>query len=245
MILSNSESESKLKERFNARNKIASLNKQIGSAAVFGGVRVMQKLTKAYNRIKQADYWIPIYERKITSLQEKLDSNLLSKKEVRKAKYQIECKKRYINEYSKLRNDTIERISILKEELKKKRMLDVFLMGEANQKGNRFVDFDLEHGFIILKITNCNKYKIHIKIPRKFLKEIILVQELIEKKELSVSVLFSEDSVKLQYDLAKVNGYSIDEKERRKEVKKIKDEISDGEEQKQLIKDVYKKYYNE
>ena len=85
----------------------------------------------------------------------------------------------------------------------------------------------------------------HIKIQRKFLKEIILVQELIEKKELSVSVLFSEDSVKLQYDLAKVNGYSIDEKERRKEVKKIKDEISDGEEQKQLIKDVYKKYYNE
>lgn len=85
MILSNPDSESK--ERFNARNKIASLNKQIGSTAVFGSVGVMRKLTKAYNRIKYADYWIPIYEREITSLQEKLDIEILSKKEMRKIRY--------------------------------------------------------------------------------------------------------------------------------------------------------------
>lgn len=124
-------------------------------------------------------------------------------------------------------------------------MLDAFLMGEANQKGNRFVDFDLCNGVIELKITGCERYEVHIKIPKKFLKEIMLVQELIEKKELSVSVLFSEDAIKLQYDLAKVNGYAVDEKARRKEVKKIKEAISDEEEQKQLIKDVYKKYYKD
>ena len=52
-------------------------------------------------------------------------------------------------------------------------MLDAFLMGEANQKGNRFVDFDLCNGVIELKITGCDRYEVHIKIPKKFLKEIM------------------------------------------------------------------------
>ena len=114
-VLSDPESDSK--DRFNARNKIASLQSQIGSTAVFGSVGVMRKLTNAYNRVKQADYWIPKYEQEIIALQEQLDSESLPKKDKRKIKYQIESKKRSINDYNRLKKNAIERIPRLKEEL--------------------------------------------------------------------------------------------------------------------------------
>ena len=114
-VLSDPESESK--DRFNARNKIASLQRQLGSTAVFGSVGVMRKLTNAYNRVKQADCWIPKYELEIIALQEQLNSESLSKKDRRNIKYQIESKKRSINDYNRLREKAIERIPRLKEEL--------------------------------------------------------------------------------------------------------------------------------
>ena len=49
--------------------------------------------------------------------------------------------------------------------------------------------------------------------------------------------------IKIQYDVAVVSGYAVDEKSRRAEVKEIKKEEFPEDIEKEKIKEVYKKYY--
>lgn len=211
-------------DKFKYNNKIACLVHQLNCNAVFGGKMNLRLLTKAYNIIKKAEVRIPKLNEEITVLEEQLSSGTLSRRDYKRVIYQINSKKRSIYQYKINAVNAKKRIPKLKRALKESRILDASLVGEANQKGNRFVEFDLIKGILIFKITNDNRYKVSVLIPNGFREELKKVQELINRKEISVTIRFSKNMIKLQYDVAVVNGYSVDEKSRRAEVKEIKKE---------------------
>ena len=230
-------------ERFKYNRKIARLLRQMNQNAVFGGRQKLRLLTKAYNRIKKAEINIPKLQKEISELEKSLSSGMLSRRDEKRTKYHIESKKRTINDYRERAENSRKRIPKLKQDLKESRILSASLMGEANQKGNRFVEFDLENGIFVFKITKNKSYTVKVKIIDGFKEELKKVQKLIDAKGISVTVRFSRDMIKIQYDVAVVNGYSVDEKSRRAEVKEIKKEEFPEDIEKEKIKEVYKKYY--
>jgi len=232
------------KKRFRIFNKIAFLLRQHTTNAVFGGRSALRKLTKAHNRIAEAEVNIPRLVKEIEEFEAKLQTDDISKRDYKRIKYNINLKKQRINQLREQSKKAEQRIPKLKEELKNKRILDTSLMGEANQKGNRFVDFDLVKGILTLKITGDKKYKVCVKIPKGFEKELQIVQKLIDKKEISVSVHISRKYIKLHYDIAVVNGYSLDRKTLRKEVKEIKSVGYPKEVEEEKIKESYRNQYS-
>ena len=231
-------------KRFKILNKIASLKRQHTQNAVFGGRSALKALTKAYNRISEAEMNIPRLYNEIEELEAKLQDKEISKRDFKRTKYIINVKKQRINQLRERSNNASKRIPKLKKELQESRIMDTFLMGEANRKGNRFVDFDLKNGKLTLKITGNEKYDIYVKIPKKFEEQLRTVQELIDRKEISVSVHINRKYIKLSYDIAVVNGYSLDRKTLRKEVKEIKSYNYPEEIEKEKIKESYKNQYN-
>lgn len=138
------------------------------------------------------------------------------------------------------------KIAELKTELKENRVLPFFIMGEANQIGNRFFDFsDIANGKLIYKPCKEQKYSIAFKVSKRQAKELEIVAELTKKKGLSVSVMLSTNYLHLTYDECKVNGYAVDEVGRREGIKKIKSKHHPKDIESELIKAKYREYYEE
>lgn len=149
------------------------------------------------------------------------------------------------NECNKSLRDDIK-LKTLRSEFSKKRVLPLFIIGEANSKGNRFFNFhNLAKGICIYKPQHGIKIDIEFKFNKR--QEIILNQlsELSNNKEIPISVRLSNNFLYLIYDEEKVNGYGIDEVSRRKEVSDIKKNNLPKEFESKTIKDCYKKYYSE
>lgn len=140
-----------------------------------------------------------------------------------------------------------ERLSRLRSEYKEMRTnKPCFIVGEANTKGNRFFDFtDIPNGKLIYKPYKGKQIDIIFKLPLKYRNEFISLSEMANNKNISISVSFNNDYVYFTYDEEKLNGYSVDEISRRLDVKYIKQQHHPKEIEKQLIKDIYKKYYDE
>lgn len=137
------------------------------------------------------------------------------------------------------------KLNDLKKEFKKNKLYSFYLLGEANQKGNRFFDFSqLDENVIIYKPYKGKKIEISFSHYKSYKNELLKLKELSENKEISISIYLSTDYISISYDDSKLNGYCIDENERRKEVNEIKLKKYNKDEEKLLIKDVYKKYYN-
>ena len=141
--------------------------------------------------------------------------------------------------------DILKRLAEAKRKYKENRALPVFLIGEANQKGNRFFDFFLNENKIIYKPERGTKIEINLSCHRSYKNNLAKLQELIDKKEISVSVSLSESNICLSFNDEILSGYALDEKERTKEVSDIKKQKLSKETATCLIKEVYKKYYRE
>ena len=127
-----------------------------------------------------------------------------------------------------------------------RRVIEMNLLGEANQKGNRFFDFRFDQDKIIYKPYKGKKIEITYGASKNLKKELLRLQPLIESKELSITVFMGRDTMSLAYDDAIVSGYYVNTKERTRECNEIKKEEGySDEERTRLIKDVYKKYYEE
>ena len=125
-------------------------------------------------------------------------------------------------------------------------MLPFQIMGEGNQTGNRF--FDLTHistGVIIYKPYKGKKIDIHFKVHRNKMDDYRKIEELVSSDSLPVTVSLSKDYIYFTYDEERLRGYNVDESSRRKDVRKIKSEHHPKESEKELIKEVYKRYYDE
>ena len=113
-------------------------------------------------------------------------------------------------------------------------------MGEANQKGNRFIDFDeLLVGRIIFKPSAFRRYEISLDLNaiKSMRKELLELQQLIDKKEISVTVSISKTTLTLSYDEEILKGFAFDAKRYREEKKEIKAQHYLEETEKEMLKE--------
>ena len=138
-----------------------------------------------------------------------------------------------------------EKINRLKKEFNDNRILPFMIVGEANQKGNRFFDLcSLSEKVITYKPSRGIKIRIDVNIPKGWEKDLSKLSDMSKNKEIAVTVRLSDKYIHLTYDEEHLSGYSVDEVSRRASVKEIKlmhhpKEIESG-----LIKKVYNEFYD-
>ena len=156
--------------------------------------------------------------------------------------------RKLLSEISYLSNDKINNEIVLnqkKEEYKNNRVLMTYFLGEANQIGNRFFKFDFQNKKITYKPNRKTKINIEFHNYNSYKKELLLLQKMIDTKSIAITIQLSTEFIILMFDNEKLNGFALDEIERRKEINKIKQEHSNKEKISKLIKDVYNKFYKE
>lgn len=133
-----------------------------------------------------------------------------------------------------------DKINRLKKEYREKRIQPIYVMGEANQNGNRFIDFGkLLVGRIIFKPSARRRYEIDLDLNaiRSMRKELLELQKLIDKKEISVTVSISKTTLTLSYDEEILKGFAFDAKRYREEKKEIKAQHYLEETEKEMLKE--------
>lgn len=123
-----------------------------------------------------------------------------------------------------------------------KRVLHFYILGEANQHGNRFFDFDFKNHTIIYKPYKGKKIEFKYSCRKNKQKELLEIKELIDRKEISVTLQISNKQICMAFDNVITSGFYIDECERRKDVKEINKKDLTKEEKKELILLVYAKH---
>ena len=134
-----------------------------------------------------------------------------------------------------------EKRTEIKKEYRKKRRGSAYFLGEANQKGNRFFEFDLPNKLIIFKPRR--GVKVTFKLCDRNDEFDSLLQEKINNKEIAITVTMTSDRICLSYDPAVLCGYSINKKERNEEIKKRQKQCLTKEEHDAVAKAVCKEYY--
>ena len=148
---------------------------------------------------------------------------------------------------SNFRNERSDELSKYLAEYKEHRTQEIFLLGEGNQKGNRFFDFDFKNKKVIYKPNAKTKIyiKLNINTRSKYYKDLLKLEIMINNKEISITVGLTENSIFFSFDKEILSGYSINIKERTKDIKKIKDLHLPKEQETLEIKDLYKEYYED
>src|SRR3990172_7990186 len=141
------------------------------------------------------------------------------------------------------KQDFAGKLAKTKEEYQEQRNNSLYILGESNQKGNRFFAFDLCNGIIIYKPGKGKKIKIEFSDKRKNL--LSELQAMSDKKEISLSVYLSTKTISITYDDSILEGFNIDKSKRRQECLDIKKKNLSKEQTKELISNIYKKHYNE
>lgn len=151
-----------------------------------------------------------------------------------------ECNKRGKNRDEK-------KIQEIRDEFREKRILPFVVMGEANQKGNRFFDLSrlVSDSVVIYKPNKNIHITLDIKVPRKFKKELEKLSELVAAKAIPVTVRLSNEWLYLTFDEERLHGFSLNEVERRKDVKAVKSKHYSKDEETALIKKIYQSYHDE
>lgn len=149
-------------------------------------------------------------------------------------------------EYNKGCDMDAGRLSKKLAEYRKKRRLPLFVVGEANKKGNRFFDLShIEEGIVVYKPARDLKSTISFKLPDKYKEEMASLSMSAEMRSIPVSLSLSGEFVWFSFDEERLHGFGVDETARRKETAEIRKRTLPGEERTALIKAVYRKYYDE
>lgn len=95
---------------------------------------------------------------------------------------------------------------ITKEEYSKAKLLPINIQGEAKQKGNRLFNFDLINSKLELKLSKKKHQEIEFYKPSKNLyTELSKIQELVENKQLTLTVSLNNDYIWLTFDESLLN----------------------------------------
>ena len=95
---------------------------------------------------------------------------------------------------------------ITKDEYSLKKLLPINIQGEACKKGNRLFNFDLVNSKIELKLSKKNHQEIEFYKPSKNqFRELSKIQELIEHKELTLTVSLNNEYIWLTFDESLLN----------------------------------------
>ena len=95
---------------------------------------------------------------------------------------------------------------ITKEEYSKAKLLPINIQDEAKQKGNRLFNFDLINSKLELKLSKKKHQEIEFYKPSKNLyTELSKIQELVENKQLTLTVSLNNDYIWLTFDESLLN----------------------------------------
>ena len=90
---------------------------------------------------------------------------------------------------------------ITKDEYLKAKLLPINIQGEACKKGNRLFNFDLVNSKLILKLSKKNHQEIEFYKPNKNqFRELSKIQELVENKQLTLTVSLNNEHIWLSFD---------------------------------------------
>lgn len=140
----------------------------------------------------------------------------------------------------------VARIAELHSQLRDGRIYPFTIVGEANQGGNRF--FDLRGlssgGTIIYKPERGMRISISVKVPKNYREDLARLAEMARNKDIAVSVRLSTRYICLSYDEERLNGFAVDERARRQDIKEIKSKGHPRKAESSMIKDTYRTYYD-
>ena len=95
---------------------------------------------------------------------------------------------------------------ITKEEYSKAKLLPINIQGEACKNGNRLFNFDLVNSKLTLKLSKKNHTLIEFFKPSKNqFRELSKIQELVENKQLTLTVSLNNDYIWLTFDESLLN----------------------------------------
>ena len=84
-------------------------------------------------------------------------------------------------------------------------MLPITIQGEQLHKGNRLFDFDFEENKITFKLTRTDHRTLKYKAPHKKIRNnLARLQELIDNKQISVTVSLTKSDIYLTFDESKI-----------------------------------------
>ena len=197
---------------------------------------------------------------KINELQEELANPNISKRERFKKMRSLAYHKRRLDKEPTFGNLNLQqrltrecnkrecddgKIEKLRDDLRASRIRPFSVIGEANQKGNRFFDFSqINDGIVTYKPQKGVKIEIQVKVPKNYSVDLIRMSDLMYTKEIPVQISLSTQYLYVTYDEERLNGYDVDDVSRRQDVKYIKSQHHPQEIEKSLIKQVYKEYYD-
>lgn len=128
---------------------------------------------------------------------------------------------------------------------KQKRILPFYIIGESNQYGNRFFDFDIDNKTITFKPYKGMKVVIKYSCNHKYQEKLLQLKELIDSKSISITMTVTTKKICISFDDEIMSGFSIDKVQRKKDVKKATEDVFSKEERGAIAKEVYKRYYEE
>ena len=131
-----------------------------------------------------------------------------------------------------------------KEIWKQNRILQFYILGEANRAGNRFFNFDFANNLIVYKPFKGKKIEIKYSCGKKYQNKLIQLQELINSKSIAVTMSVSTEQVCISFDNEVLSGFSVDKQERRKEVAEVNKKEISKESKKEIINAIYVKHYD-
>ena len=139
-----------------------------------------------------------------------------------------------------------DKIAELKNQFRERHQRCVYIMGEANQGGNRFFDFSrILEGILIYKPFAGKRVVFKLVLNKRQKQLFEQIWYLVSICGIALSVRFDTNFVRISYDETVLNGFALDKKSRTKEVKEIKSRGYGEDLQKAEIKKCYKKYYDE
>ena len=94
---------------------------------------------------------------------------------------------------------------ISKEQFKEKRLFPINIQGEKLYKGNRLFDFYFDENEIVFKLSREDHRILKFKTPHKKIKNnLTRLQELIDKKQITITVSLTKSDIYLTFDESKI-----------------------------------------
>lgn len=94
---------------------------------------------------------------------------------------------------------------ITKEEFKQNRMSPITIQGEQLHKGNRLFNFNFENNQLEFKLSRTDHRTLKYKVPHKKIRNnLSRLQELIDNKQISVTVSLTKSDIYLTFDESKI-----------------------------------------
>ena len=112
-------------------------------------------------------------------------------------------------------------------EFRAKRSTGIYLVGRANEKGNRKVDFDLNNGRVVFKPNAATHIDIYFK-PEKRKDILAKLQELSNNKQIPLTLRITETHLCISFDESIVSGYNFGETEYWRKIEKQKISSKEG-----------------